>query len=323
MDASRAVAVGDADVVLAGGVEAMSRAPWVLPKPSKGYPTGHEQLWSTTLGWRMTNPLMPTEWTISLGEGAEVLADKYSISREAQDEFAFASHQKAAAAWDAGWFADEIIAVAGRDAGARRVHPGRLHAGEAGHAQAGLPRRWDGDGGQRVADERRRGRAGPGIGGRRPAGRRVAAGPRGVPRHQWCRAAPLRHRSGRGRPPGAGPGRARLGRPVGRGAQRGLRRAEPGLPGRVARARPRHRQPARAAPSPSGIRWAARAPASSPPSSTTCGAPAAAMAWPRCASGSARASPSSSRTPSEGVRNREREHHARCPPGRGPGHVLG
>ncbi len=113
MDASRAVAVGDVDVVLAGGVEAMSRAPWVLPKPSKGYPTGHEQLWSTTLGWRMTNPLMPTEWTISLGEGAEVLADKYSISREAQDEFAFASHQKAAAAWDAGWFADEIIAVAG------------------------------------------------------------------------------------------------------------------------------------------------------------------------------------------------------------------
>jgi acetyl-CoA acetyltransferase family protein len=111
MDGSRAVAVGDADVVLSGGVESMSRAPWVLPKPAKGYPTGHEQLWSTTLGWRMTNPLMPTEWTISLGEGAEVLADKYSISREAQDEFALASHQKAAAAWDAGWFGDETVDV--------------------------------------------------------------------------------------------------------------------------------------------------------------------------------------------------------------------
>jgi acetyl-CoA acyltransferase len=111
MDGSRAVAVGDADVVLAGGVEAMSRAPWVLPKPAKGYPTGHEQLWSTTLGWRMTNPLMPTEWTISLGEGAEVLADKYSISREAQDTFALSSHQKATAAWDAGWFAEETIPV--------------------------------------------------------------------------------------------------------------------------------------------------------------------------------------------------------------------
>jgi acetyl-CoA acyltransferase len=109
VDASRAVAVGDADIALAGGVESMSRAPWVLPKPAKGYPTGHEQLWSTTLGWRMTNPRMPSEWTIALGEGAEVMADKYSISREEQDEFALASHRKAAAAWDAGWFDQEIV----------------------------------------------------------------------------------------------------------------------------------------------------------------------------------------------------------------------
>ena len=109
IDASRAVAVGDADVVLAGGVESMSRAPWVLPKPAKGYPTGHEQLWSTTLGWRMTNPRMPSEWTIALGEGAEVLADKYSISREEQDAFALGSHQRAAAAWDAGWFDAEVV----------------------------------------------------------------------------------------------------------------------------------------------------------------------------------------------------------------------
>ena len=111
IDASRAVAVSDADVVLAGGVESMSRAPWVLPKPAKGYPTGHEQLWSTTLGWRMTNPRMLSEWTISLGEGAEVLADKYSISREEQDAFALGSHRRAAAAWDAGWFDDEVVAA--------------------------------------------------------------------------------------------------------------------------------------------------------------------------------------------------------------------
>jgi acetyl-CoA acetyltransferase family protein len=111
IDASRAVAVGDADVVLAGGVESMSRAPWVLPKPGKAYPTGHEQLWSTTLGWRMTNPRMPSEWTIALGEGAEILADKYSISREEQDAFALRSHQRAAAAWDAGWFDAEVVAV--------------------------------------------------------------------------------------------------------------------------------------------------------------------------------------------------------------------
>ena len=133
MDASRAVAVGDADVVLAGGVESMSRAPWVLPKPAKGYPTGHEQLWSTTLGWRMTNPRMPTEWTISLGEGAEVLADKYShqpggsrTSSRSPPTGRRRRHGTRAGSLD------EMVAVDGVDAGARRVHPGRLHAREAG-----------------------------------------------------------------------------------------------------------------------------------------------------------------------------------------------
>ena len=111
IDASRAIAVGDADLVLAGGVESMSRAPWVVEKPAKGYPTGHQQMWSTTLGWRMTNPLMPGEWTISLGEGTELLAEKYSITREACDEFAALSHQRAAAAWEAGFFAAESVGV--------------------------------------------------------------------------------------------------------------------------------------------------------------------------------------------------------------------
>jgi 3-oxoadipyl-CoA thiolase len=111
VDGSRAVAVGDADIVVAGGVESMTRAPWVLLKPAKGFPTGNEQLWNTTLGWRMVNPRMPSEWTVSLGEGAELLADKYSISREAQDAFAVASHQHAAAAWDAGHFNAEVVAV--------------------------------------------------------------------------------------------------------------------------------------------------------------------------------------------------------------------
>lgn len=113
--ASRTVAVGDADIVVAGGVESMSRAPWVLPKPAAGYPTGHEQLWSTTLGWRMTNPKMPPQWTVSLGEGAELLADLHVIGREEQDEFALASHQRAAMAWDAGWFDAEVVPVPGID----------------------------------------------------------------------------------------------------------------------------------------------------------------------------------------------------------------
>jgi acetyl-CoA acetyltransferase family protein len=110
--ASRTVAVGDADITIACGVESMTRAPWVVLKPSKAYPTTHEQMWNSALGWRMVNPKMPGEWTISLGEGAEVLADKYSISREEQDAFAVGSHQRAAAAWAAGHFAAETVQVA-------------------------------------------------------------------------------------------------------------------------------------------------------------------------------------------------------------------
>jgi acetyl-CoA acetyltransferase family protein len=113
--ASRAIAAGDASVCVAGGVESMSRAPWVLPKPEKGYPRGSETLHSTTLGWRMVNPLMPPQWTVPLGEGAEILADRYGIGRDAQDAFAVASHRRAADAWDAGRFADEVVPVPGAD----------------------------------------------------------------------------------------------------------------------------------------------------------------------------------------------------------------
>jgi acetyl-CoA acetyltransferase family protein len=109
--ASRAIAAGDEDLCVAGGVEAMSRAPWVVLKPEKPFPRGHETMHSTTLGWRMVNPEMPDEWTVSLGEGAEILADRYGITREQQGEFALHSHQKAAAAWDRGAFSDEIVAV--------------------------------------------------------------------------------------------------------------------------------------------------------------------------------------------------------------------
>jgi acetyl-CoA acetyltransferase family protein len=109
--ASRAIATGDESVCIAGGVESMSRAPWVMLKPEKPFPRTSETLHSTTLGWRMVNPEMPDEWTVSLGEGAEILADKYGIAREVQDEFALGSHKKAAAAWERGAFADEVVAM--------------------------------------------------------------------------------------------------------------------------------------------------------------------------------------------------------------------
>ena len=73
MQASRTIEAGDADVVLAGGVESMTRAPWVLPKPSRAYPAGNVTAVSTTLGWRLVNDRMPAEWTVSLGEANELL----------------------------------------------------------------------------------------------------------------------------------------------------------------------------------------------------------------------------------------------------------
>jgi acetyl-CoA acetyltransferase family protein len=122
IQATRAIRCGDMSLAVAGGVESMSRAPWVLLKPSRAYPAGHETLYSTTLGWRMVNPRMPEQWTISLGASAEKLAGMYSISREAQDAFALRSHELAMRAYDEGVLT-EVVAVPGveleRDEGIR------------------------------------------------------------------------------------------------------------------------------------------------------------------------------------------------------------
>ncbi|MFF8841837.1 thiolase family protein [Streptomyces sp. NPDC015127] len=115
VQAARAIALGDASIAVAGGVESMSRAPWVLQKPERAFLAGHQQLHSTTLGWRMTNPRMPTEWTVQLGEGAELVADKHGIGREQQDAFALASHRKAAEAWEKGRYDGEVVAYEGVD----------------------------------------------------------------------------------------------------------------------------------------------------------------------------------------------------------------
>lgn len=113
IQASRAIETGDANLILAGGVESMSRAPWVVLKPERAYPAGHEPMFSTTLGWRMVNPRMPEQWSIPLGETAEILADQYAISRQEQDEFAVRSHRLAAAAWDSGIYDGEVVPVPG------------------------------------------------------------------------------------------------------------------------------------------------------------------------------------------------------------------
>lgn len=115
IQASRAIETGDAKVLISGGVESMTRAPWVMLKPKNGFPAGSETLHSTTLGWRMVNPTMDKRWTISLGETAEILADRYGISRDDQDAFAARSHARAAAAWSNGTFDNQIVQVVGAE----------------------------------------------------------------------------------------------------------------------------------------------------------------------------------------------------------------
>src|SRR5436189_4446700 len=110
--ASRALRVGEGRLFLAGGVESMSRAPWVLPKPEDGLPRGEQTLYDTTLGWRLINPKMADRYsTESMGETGENVAEKYGISREDQDRFALQSHQRAVAAGREGRFEDQIVSI--------------------------------------------------------------------------------------------------------------------------------------------------------------------------------------------------------------------
>ena len=123
VSAARAIAVGDASVMVAGGVESMTRAPYVLPKSERPFPAGNAELFSTTLGWRMVNPAMPAEWTVSLGESTEILGEKYGVTRAAADVFAARSHELAARAWSEGAFDGAVVQVPGapleRDEGIR------------------------------------------------------------------------------------------------------------------------------------------------------------------------------------------------------------
>ena len=110
--ASRALRIGDGDLMLAGGVESMSRAPLAMPKPDRSFPRGNQVIYDTTIGWRFPNPRMEELYsTESMGETAENVADRYGIERPHQDEFALESHRRAIAAREAGRFDDEIVPV--------------------------------------------------------------------------------------------------------------------------------------------------------------------------------------------------------------------
>ena len=111
--AARAVKLGEGDFYLAGGVESMSRAPWVVGKPERGLPRGPQTMHDTTLGWRLVNPRMAELGvsTESMGETGENVAERYEVSREDQDAFALRSHQRAVAASEAGLFAEEIVPI--------------------------------------------------------------------------------------------------------------------------------------------------------------------------------------------------------------------
>jgi acetyl-CoA acetyltransferase family protein len=112
VQAARAIRTGDAETVVAGGVESMSRAPFVLPKPDVPFPT-EAKLHHTQVGWRMVNPKFPAEWTASLGACAEAVAASFGIGRVEQDEWALRSHVLAGEAWDAGLHDDYALPVEG------------------------------------------------------------------------------------------------------------------------------------------------------------------------------------------------------------------
>jgi len=110
--AAREIQVGAADIVVAGGVESMTRAPWVMPKPDASFPRGSQTVYDTAIGWRLVNPKMAELYgTLQMGETAERVAQKYEVSREDQDMFSLRSHQRAVAAQQSGRLAEEIVPV--------------------------------------------------------------------------------------------------------------------------------------------------------------------------------------------------------------------
>lgn len=126
VQAVRSVWVGDNTLVLAGGVESMSRAPHVIGKAAEAFESGNRTAYDTALGWRFPNPRLEARFPLeAMGETGENVATQYNVSRAAQDAFALASHQRALAAWEAGHFSDEVVPVAVAQARGEPILVGR------------------------------------------------------------------------------------------------------------------------------------------------------------------------------------------------------
>src|SRR6202165_2210777 len=134
--AAREIQTGAADIMVAGGVESIARAPWVMPKPDGAFPRGTQTAYDTALGWRLINPKMAELYgTLQMGETAERVAQKYEVSREDQDAFALRSHQRAVAAQESGRLAEEIVPVLVQQ---RKSEPIRLAADEGPRSDSSL-----------------------------------------------------------------------------------------------------------------------------------------------------------------------------------------
>ena len=133
---ARSLKAGDGDIVLAGGVESMTRSPFVMLKPDRAFPRNARELVDTTIGWRFINPEMAENYsTESMGETAENVAERYGVSREEQDAFALESHRRAIAAQEAGKFDEEIVTV---DAPQPKGPPVTVHSDEGPRADTTL-----------------------------------------------------------------------------------------------------------------------------------------------------------------------------------------
>jgi hypothetical protein len=231
--AFRAIASGEMELAIAGGVESMSRAPFVMGKAESGY-SRNMKLEDTTIGWRFINPLMKSQYGVdAMPETADNVADDYQVSRADQDAFALRSQQKAAAAQAAGFFAEEIVPVRiahkkGETVVERTSTCARTPRWKPGQAQAGQWPGQDRHRRQRLGRERRCGGADPGVGRSGEETRPDPACPRAGHGQRRCCATGDGHRPGAGgaqadRAPGCGRQRFRRDR-----AQRSLRQPRPG-----------------------------------------------------------------------------------------------